>query len=83
LGYPEVQIAHWAGIHAPVGVAPEIMDKLAAAVDAAMKNPAITDRLKNMGIEPVGGTRASFNEFVNAERAKLGGIVRASGMKED
>jgi tripartite-type tricarboxylate transporter receptor subunit TctC len=48
-----------------------------------MKNPAITDRLKSMGIEPVGGTRASFNEFVNAERTKLGNIIRASGMKED
>jgi tripartite-type tricarboxylate transporter receptor subunit TctC len=83
LGFPEIQIAHWAGIHAPVGVPPEIMDKLAAAVDAAMKNPAITDRLKSMGIEPVGGTRASFNEFVNAERTKLGNIIRASGMKED
>jgi tripartite-type tricarboxylate transporter receptor subunit TctC len=83
LGFPEIQIAHWAGIHAPVGVPPEIMDKLAAAVDAAMKNPAITDRLKIMGIEPMGGTRASFNEFVNAERTKLGNIIRASGMKED
>ena len=83
LGFPDIQIAHWAGIHAPVGVAPEIMDKLAMAVDAAMKNPAITDRLKAMGIEPVGGTRAGFNEFVNLERAKLGAIIRASGMKED
>jgi tripartite-type tricarboxylate transporter receptor subunit TctC len=83
LGYPDVQIAHWAGIHAPVGVPPEIMDKMAAAVDAAMKNPEIANRLKSMGIEPVGGTRASFNEFVNAERSKLGAIIRASGMKED
>ena len=83
LGYPDVQIAHWAGIHAPVGVPTEIMDKMAAAVDAAMKNPEIANRLKSMGIEPIGGTRASFNEFVNAERAKLGAIIRASGMKED
>ena len=83
LGYPEVQIAHWAGVHAPVGVPPEIMDKMAAAVDAAMKNPDIANRLKSMGIEPIGGTRASFNEFVNAERTKLGAIIRASGMKED
>jgi hypothetical protein len=36
-----------------------------------------------MGIEPIGGTRASFNEFVNAERARLGAIVKASNMKED
>lgn len=59
------------------------MDKMAAAVDAAMKSPDIANRLKSMGIEPIGGTRASFNVFVNEERAKLGAIIRASGMKED
>ncbi len=82
-GFPELQIAHWAGIHAPVGVSPEIMDKLAAAVDAAMKSPQVADRLKGQGIEPVGGTRASFNEFVDAERARLGAIVKAAHMKDD
>lgn len=82
-GFPEVQIAHWAGVHAPAGVSPEVMDKLAAAVDAAMKNPAIIARLRPMGIEPIGGTRASFNDFVNAERARLGTVVKAARMKDD
>ena len=82
-GFPELQIAHWAGIHAPVGVPPDIMDKLAAAVDVAMKSPQVADRLKGQGIEPVGGTRASFNEFVDAERARLGSIVKASNMKDE
>jgi tripartite-type tricarboxylate transporter receptor subunit TctC len=82
-GFPDLQIAHWAGIHAPVGVSPEIMDKLAAAVDVAMKSPQVSDRLKGQGIEPVGGTRASFNEFVDAERARLGAIVKAARMKDD
>ena len=82
-GFPELQIAHWAGIHAPVGVPPDIMDKLATAVDVAMKSPQVADRLKAQGIEPVGGTRASFNEFVDAERARLGSIVKASNMKDD
>jgi tripartite-type tricarboxylate transporter receptor subunit TctC len=48
-----------------------------------MKNPDIANRLKTMGIEPIGGTRASFNDFVNAERTKLGAIIRSTGMKED
>ena len=82
-GFPELQIAHWAGIHAPVGVPPDIMDKLAAAVDVAMKSPQVADRLKAQGIEPVGGTRTSFNEFVDAERARLGSIVKASNMKDE
>ena len=82
-GFPDLQIAHWAGIHAPVGVPSDIMDKLAAAVDVAMKSPQVADRLKSQGIEPVGGTRASFNEFVDAERARLSGIVKAANMKDD
>ena len=82
-GFPELQIAHWAGVHAPTGVPTEIMDKLAAAVDATMKSPATIAPLRALGIEPVGGTRASFNEFVNAERARLGRVVKAAGMKED
>jgi tripartite-type tricarboxylate transporter receptor subunit TctC len=82
-GYPEVKIAHWAGVHAPSGVPAEIMDKLAAAIDAAMKSPDIANRLKAVGIEPVGGSRASFVQFVAEERARLAAVVALSGMKED
>jgi tripartite-type tricarboxylate transporter receptor subunit TctC len=82
-GFPKLQIAHWAGLHAPAGVPAEIMDKLAAAVDAGMKSPEIADRLTPLGIEPIGGTRAEFIEFVDAERARLGEVVKAAGMKEE
>jgi tripartite-type tricarboxylate transporter receptor subunit TctC len=82
-GFQEIQIAHWAVVHAPSGTPPAIMDKLAAAVDKAMKDPATVARLKGMGIEPVGGTRASFAKFCDEERARLGKVVKATGMKDE
>jgi tripartite-type tricarboxylate transporter receptor subunit TctC len=82
-GFPDIKIAHWAGVHAPAGVPADVMDKMAAAVDAAMKTPDIANRLKASGIEPMGGTRASFVQFVSEERARLATVVKASGMKED
>lgn len=82
-GFPDIKIAHWAGVHAPAGVPAEILDKLAAAVDRAMKTPEIANRLKASGIEPIGGTRASFVQFVAEEKARLGAVVKTSGMKED
>jgi tripartite-type tricarboxylate transporter receptor subunit TctC len=82
-GFGELKIAHWAGVHAPAGTPAAILDKMAAAVDKAMKDPATVARLKGMGIEPVGGTRASFVKFVDEERARLGGVVKATGMRED
>jgi tripartite-type tricarboxylate transporter receptor subunit TctC len=82
-GYPQVRIAHWAGLHAPAGVPAAILDRMAAAVDAAMRSRDIVDRLVPMGIEPIGGSRAAFQEFVGAERARLAEIVKAAGMRED
>ena len=81
-GFADLQIAHWAGIHAPRGTPPAILDKLAAAVDKAMKDPATVEKLKGLGIEPIGGTRPEFVKFADAERKRLGEIVKAAKMQE-
>jgi tripartite-type tricarboxylate transporter receptor subunit TctC len=81
-GFADLQIAHWAGIHAPKGTPDAILDKLAAAVDKAMKEPATVEKLKGLGIEPIGGTRAEFVKFTDAERKRLGEIVKAANMQE-
>ena len=81
-GFADVQIAHWAGIHAPAGTPPAILDKVAAAVDKAMHEPATVEKLKGLGIEPIGGTRPEFVKFVDAERKRLGEIVKAAHMQE-
>ena len=82
-GFKNVQIAHWAGVHAPAGTPADVQDKLAAAIDKAMKDPATVEKLRGMGIEPIGGTRASFTKFVDEERARLGRVVKATGMKDE
>ena len=82
-GFPDVRIAHWAGVHAPHGTPDAVLDKMSAAIDAAMKTQSIADKLKGMGIEPIGGTRASFVQFVDAERSRLGAVVKATGMKDE
>jgi tripartite-type tricarboxylate transporter receptor subunit TctC len=82
-GFKKVQFAHWAGVHAPAGTPVDIQEKMAVAIDKAMKDPATIEKLRAMGIEPVGGTRASFAKFVGEERARLGHVVKATGMKDE
>jgi tripartite-type tricarboxylate transporter receptor subunit TctC len=82
-GFADLKIAHWAGVHAPKGTPVEILDKMAAAVHQAMQDPSISQRLKAMGIEPMGGTRADFVRFTQEERKRLGDIVRMAHMKEN
>jgi tripartite-type tricarboxylate transporter receptor subunit TctC len=82
-GFGELQIAHWAGLHAPKGTPELILDNMSKAIDAAMKNESIAKRLKGVGIEPIGGSRKNFEQFISTERSRLATIVKQSGMKED
>ncbi len=82
-GYTELKIAHWAGLHAPKGTPEAILDMMAKAIDTGIKSEAIASRLQAVGIEPVGGSRASFNQFISTERSKLSVVIKQSGMVED
>jgi tripartite-type tricarboxylate transporter receptor subunit TctC len=82
-GFDKIKIAHWAGVHAPAGTPDAILDKVAAGVNQAMKDPANVKRFTELGIEPVGGTRAEFVKFCDEERARLGAVVKATGMHQD
>ncbi len=83
LGYPNIFIGHWAGLLAPAGTPNEILEKMNDALNKALKRPEIKDRLISQGIEPVGGSRASFVKFIDEEKARLGAIVKSTNMKED
>jgi tripartite-type tricarboxylate transporter receptor subunit TctC len=82
-GFPKIKIAHWAGVHAPKGVPDAILDKIAAGVNESMKDPANVKKFTDLGIEPIGGTRADFIKFCDEERARLGAVVKATGMHQE
>ena len=82
-GYPAVNIGHWAGLMAPKGTSREILEKMNAELQAALKTKETIDRLVPSGIEPAGGSIADFAKFIDAERARLGAIAKKSGMKEE
>ncbi len=76
-GYPSVEIGHWAGLYAPAGTPADIVEKMNAAIQAALKTPAVMDKLKPAGIEPAGGSVADFVNFTTHERARLSKLAAA------
>ena len=82
-GYPEVFIGHWAGVFAPKGTPPAVLEKMNQAINAALKTAAVQERLAPQGIEPSPGTRASFAKFLADERDRLEPIVKRASMKGD
>jgi tripartite-type tricarboxylate transporter receptor subunit TctC len=82
-GIPGFDISTWFGIFAPAGTPADIVQKLATASIAALKDPATVERLAKLAVVPVGNTPAEFTAFVRAEHEKYREIVRLSGARID
>jgi tripartite-type tricarboxylate transporter receptor subunit TctC len=70
----------WNAILAPAGTPKPIVDKLNAAANKALAEPAVIDSLVKAGVDPTpGSTPQSTADFVKAELAKWAPIIKASG----
>jgi tripartite-type tricarboxylate transporter receptor subunit TctC len=82
-GFPGVQDDTWIGIFLPAGTPPAAAQKLNEAVNQALQNADMRERLAALAFEPVGGTPAQFADYVKGEIAKWGKVVRAGNIKAD
>ncbi|WP_135466519.1 Bug family tripartite tricarboxylate transporter substrate binding protein [Crenalkalicoccus roseus] len=88
-GYPQVEATAWFGVQAPARTPRPIIERLGREIDAVVKEPETWQRYADLGgmkpnLTPDGGTTpAAFEEFIRAEIAKWGEVVRASGARID
>ena len=67
----------------PNGTPKDVVEKLAAALQATLRAPELNRRLRDMGVEPGGNTPAEMSRFIAAEYEKWGQITRRAGMKPE
>jgi len=82
LGY-DIDGMTWIGLHAPAGVPPTLVERLASAVAAAMRKPEIQARFLKLGFDPTGTSPEQFMRIMQNDRVKWEPIIRASGFKEE
>jgi tripartite-type tricarboxylate transporter receptor subunit TctC len=80
---PGYEASAWFGIGAPKGTPPEIIDRLNGAVNEALKDPNMVQRLADLGGTPMGGTPADFGKIIADETEKWRKVVEFSGAKLD
>ena len=80
-GVPDYAFVSWHGVVAPKGVPAEAVQKLNAAYSAALRDTAVQDRARQLGLPLAGGSPAEFAEWIKAERTKFGPLVQASGAR--
>jgi len=81
--FPGLGIPGWHGIFAPGGTPKPVLDKLAADIRFALQLPAVTNRFRELGVEPSGVSGDEFNEIVRRDYARWGEIIRRNNLRAD
>ena len=71
LGYPQANDPSWFGLVAPASTPAELVNRMQQAVAAALKEPAVRERLAGQGLYPSGTTPAEFSKQIVDEIAKM------------
>jgi tripartite-type tricarboxylate transporter receptor subunit TctC len=64
---PGYDFASWGGVFAPAGTPRAVVQKLNAAIGAALETPDINRRFTDMGLVPKHSTPEAFGQFLQAE----------------
>jgi len=72
----------WYSIVAPARAPAEIMSKVSKEIVTAVREPAFAEKLKGLGIEVVGGDRATLDAWRRDENKRINELVKISGAKQ-
>ena len=77
-GVPGYQSSSWYGILAPAGTPPDVVTRLNAALVKIVAQPDVKQALAQEGAEPVGDSPQAFGAFIQAEKQRLGDVIRTA-----
>ena len=82
-GLPQLTLSFSAGLLAPAGTPPEIVHKLNAEINEAMKTPELAARMAKLGFEPKIWSPEEYGAFLAEEAQRWPPLVKASGVKPE
>jgi tripartite-type tricarboxylate transporter receptor subunit TctC len=82
-GYPSFQATNVTGLIAPAGTPREVIEKLNAAVQKVIAQPAVREKLATIGAQATGGSPEDFANYIREDFSKWTRIVRDNHVKVD
>jgi tripartite-type tricarboxylate transporter receptor subunit TctC len=80
---PNFEVIGWLGYGVPKGTPPDIVERLNAAVNAVLADPAIKARMAELGSDVISGSSADFGRLVADDTEKWAKVVKFAGLKAD
>ena len=82
-GLPGYEASVWWGLVAPANTPPEIVRQLNAETNKALANPAIANKLAELGVVVTPGTPDQFTAFIKSQTELWSGVIKSAGIQPD
>src|SRR5438105_8669027 len=82
-GLPGYDASVWWGLVAPAKTPSDIVRQLNAETNKALANPAIANKLAELGVVVTHGTPEEFAAFIKSQTELWSGVIKSSGIKPD
>ena len=82
-GAGDIVTATWNGLYGPAGMAPELVQKIYTDVKEVLGQGAVRDRLIASGSDMVLNTPKQFDEYLRAEVARWGQVIKAADIRAE
>jgi tripartite-type tricarboxylate transporter receptor subunit TctC len=79
-GIPGFDSASWGGVFAPAGTPAPVIDKLNSTLVTILKDPEVSAKLGQLGVDIVANTPQQFGTYLQGEVQKWGGVVKQTGI---
>jgi tripartite-type tricarboxylate transporter receptor subunit TctC len=82
-GFPDFEAIQWVGLLTTAGTPKDVVDRLNAEVNKALKDPDLIAKLAQEGMLPAGGTPAEFRSLIATEIKNWRETARAANIKPE
>ncbi|WP_028601811.1 Bug family tripartite tricarboxylate transporter substrate binding protein [Ottowia thiooxydans] len=78
---PDFNMSNWFSIVGPANMPQPITNALSSAIQKALADPGVIQRLSELGAEPLSSTQPQFVRLIEAERTRWGDVIRSANIR--
>lgn len=82
-GYPDFDVSVWLGLFVSSKTPPAVVQALNVAVNKALADPGLREKLARQGGKATGGSAQQFDAFVRAETARWAQVIKDGNIKAE
>lgn len=82
-GLPGFESVSTNGLFTPAKTPPAIIDRLNRELNNVLARPDVRDKFLGIGMEPIGGTPAQFDQMIKSETVRMVKVIKAAGLRAE